>query len=322
MYSRVRDEKDSDAGESALAALSELRDIHIARLILGGLEACQTPVVLYRPDDTIAYMSASFRDILDVQPGARSFGDVIRHCYKAGKGTVMSMPPDEWLAMAAGKRRALPHRTFEVDFVDGRWFMVSETCLEDGWLWTVFTDISGLKTKEMTLQDARDSAQREAETDALTGVSNRRHGLAELEKQLAAFRAFRKPMSIALVDLDRFKFINDTHGHLAGDAVLCDFASCAQKHIRDSDTIARYGGEEFLVVMPGADAAVALAVLDRIRTQVANGISAGASVDYTFSAGIACCIEVDDVPSLLKRADVALYRAKKQGRDRIEVAAG
>ena len=307
-------------GEPEFDRLSATHDREATKFILQGLENCKLPTALYRPDDTIAYMNDWFRDLLNVPSHAQTFGDIIRHCSQTGTGVSLSKEPEEWLKMAALKRRSASHRSFEIDTVDGRWFMVNETCIENGWLWNIFTEITSLKSNENMLKMSRDSARRDADTDPLTGIFNRRHSISELERQVRHSKSTGQPLSVALMDLDHFKSVNDTHGHLAGDAVLTHFSENICWLIRRTDTFARYGGEEFLLIMPGASVSYAMAILQRIREQVAAAPRIGFDFPYTFSAGISYWLEVDDSISLLHRADAALYKAKRKGRDRVEVA--
>jgi len=159
-------------------------------------------------------------------------------------------------------------------------------------------------------------------TDALTGLFNRRYmenHLATLTEQAAARG---KPLSVMVLDIDYFKSINDTHGHDAGDDVLRDFALRIKRSIRGIDLACRCGGEEFVVVMPETDMAVAAMVAERLRRRIAAepfAISQGTrSIPVTLSIGIASLRGHDDnAASLVKRADQALYRAKRDGRNRV-----
>jgi diguanylate cyclase len=310
------------SGNTAIESLAAAHHREISRMLLVGIEACNLPAVLYRPDDTIAFMTPSFRELLDVQPDAATFADIVQHCYDASKGMVLTKPPSEWLAMAATKRRSCPHRTFEIDLVDRRWFIVNEACLDDGWVWSIYTDITSLKSNELSLRVAHDTARQDADTDALTGVFNRRHGLAELERQVRYYKNTGSVLTVALIDLDHFKQVNDTYGHQTGDAVLCHFVESASWLIRRSDTFARYGGEEFLLIMPGANAKDTDSILTRIREQLEKQPISDLDLRYTFSAGVASSVEVDDMESLLRRADTALYLAKRNGRNVTEIAPG
>jgi two-component system, cell cycle response regulator len=159
-------------------------------------------------------------------------------------------------------------------------------------------------------------------TDALTGLFNRRYmemHLATLVEQ-AASRG--KPIAALVVDIDFFKAINDGHGHDAGDDVLREFALRIRKAIRNIDLACRYGGEEFVIVMPETDMAVATMVAERLRRRIAAepfSIQQGArQLEVTISIGIAALgAPGDNAAAILKRADQALYRAKRDGRNRV-----
>lgn len=164
-----------------------------------------------------------------------------------------------------------------------------------------------------------------AYTDPLTGVYNRRYLSAHLERKLMEMADSSKPVSIMLLDLDRFKQVNDRFGHDAGDAVLKEIAQRIGNNIRGFDLLARFGGEEFVVIMPGTDAEQALAVSERLRRLIGDkrftvpGQDEGLTV--TFSGGVATATDpMETGEHLLKRADAALYRAKDGGRNRVLAA--
>jgi two-component system cell cycle response regulator len=172
----------------------------------------------------------------------------------------------------------------------------------------------------------RDNVQMSIEmaiTDALTGLSNRRYMESHLGTLVEQASARGKPLSALVIDIDYFKAINDTHGHDAGDDVLRDFALRLKRSIRGIDLACRYGGEEFVIVMPETDMAVAAMVAERLRRRIAAEPFAitqeGAqTIPVTISIGIAGLRGKDDsAASLLKRADQALYRAKRDGRNRV-----
>lgn len=166
-------------------------------------------------------------------------------------------------------------------------------------------------------------------TDALTGWHNRRYLQVRLKEELARARRDRTGLVCLMLDLDHFKRVNDTWGHLAGDAVLQEVAHRIDAQVRASDVAARYGGEEFIVLMPEADVQAGLKLAERIRSAVSSepvALGNGETVTITVSVGIA---SVDVEPgqdelksigeSLIARADVALYSAKSSGRDRVIV---
>jgi diguanylate cyclase (GGDEF)-like protein/PAS domain S-box-containing protein len=149
----------------------------------------------------------------------------------------------------------------------------------------------------------------QATTDGLTGLPNRRAWEERLTRDIASARRLQRPVTLALLDMDRFKHYNDTHGHAAGDDLLCEFAASARVLLREGDTLARWGGEEFAVLLPDCPSAnFAESILDRIRAAVPAGQSC--SVGYASWDGL------ESAEDLVARADRALYRAKAMGRDR------
>jgi len=179
--------------------------------------------------------------------------------------------------------------------------------------------------KKRYTERLRDNVQMSIElaiTDSLTGLYNRRYMESHLTTLVEQAATRGKPLTALVLDIDYFKAINDTHGHDAGDDVLRDFATRIRKAIRGIDLACRYGGEEFVIVMPETDMAVATVVAERLRRRIASerfSIQQGASaIEVTISVGIATLDTADDTAaSILKRADQALYRAKRDGRNRV-----
>jgi two-component system cell cycle response regulator len=171
----------------------------------------------------------------------------------------------------------------------------------------------------------RDNVQMSIEmaiTDALTGLHNRRYMESHLSTLVEQAASRGKPLTVLVLDIDYFKSVNDTHGHDAGDEVLREFSQRLKKSIRGIDLACRYGGEEFVVVMPETDMAVATMVAERLRRRIASEpfpISQGANaVEVTISIGLAARHSAsDNAANILKRADQALYRAKRDGRNRV-----
>lgn len=148
-------------------------------------------------------------------------------------------------------------------------------------------------------------------TDPLTLVYNRNHLMPQLGRFLAKAKRTGSHLSVAIVDLDKFKQYNDTLGHLAGDKLLQTVASCLKEMTRRSDVVARYGGDEFVLLLPDTDAPGALALLNRIKVHLATKLTHIA--DMTLSAGVATYpYDGDSSESLLRRADKALYQAKEE----------
>ncbi len=161
------------------------------------------------------------------------------------------------------------------------------------------------------------SYRTEARTDALTDLPNRRAFDDELERRVAAFRRQGIPLGVLLVDVDRFKGVNDQHGHQVGDLVLKEVAKALRSVVRDCDLLARYGGEEFVVLLAGSTQAEFAAAAERMRRAVEQHEirAAGKMLKITLSGGVAEATAGEDTAVLLRRADEALYAAKSGGRN-------
>ncbi len=156
-------------------------------------------------------------------------------------------------------------------------------------------------------------------TDDLTGLPNRRALLETLAREIVRARRLEGKLSVAFADLDRFKLVNDRHGHQVGDTVLREAGAALSAGLRAYDAVARYGGDEFVLVLPQAGVWEAHAVAERIRASIAERSFAG-SVSLTLSIGVSGLSKGMDADALLKAADAALYRAKRAGRNRCEMA--
>jgi two-component system cell cycle response regulator len=160
-----------------------------------------------------------------------------------------------------------------------------------------------------------------AVTDPLTGLHNRRYLDSHLRTLFERAVSRRRPLSLMITDIDRFKSINDAHGHDGGDKVLREFARRLRKNVRGIDLACRFGGEEFVIVMPDTDQEVAEKVAERIRAEIereAFALVGDTNVRVTASVGVSGVRHgADTVESLMKRADLALYEAKSGGRNRV-----
>ncbi len=164
---------------------------------------------------------------------------------------------------------------------------------------------------------------RVAVTDPLTGAYNREFLMQRLPQEIEATIDRDRPLSVAMVDVDHFKAVNDQYGHGTGDIVLAEVARRLRGAIRGGDLLVRYGGEEFLAVLPKADAGRAWEVGERMRQRVcerAFDIGDGMALLLRISIGIAQWRMGETMPDLIDRADTALYGAKDRGRNRVEVA--
>ncbi|MBK8283889.1 MAG: GGDEF domain-containing protein [Ahniella sp.] len=163
---------------------------------------------------------------------------------------------------------------------------------------------------------------RAANSDSLTQLPNRRATMVVLDRAMNQFRAEGMPLALALVDIDRFKSINDTYGHADGDRVLREFAARLRKHVSEDAHVGRWGGEEFLIVLTRVAARDAMRILQDLRSHIAAqtfNISQG-DIVVTASIGLSAIHggETSGLVSVLARADQALYLAKSNGRNRVE----
>jgi diguanylate cyclase (GGDEF)-like protein len=166
--------------------------------------------------------------------------------------------------------------------------------------------------------------ERQALVDGLTGISNRRHCEEALTTEIARADRLGTPLTLVLADLDDFKLVNDEHGHSTGDDVLREFATVLKNTVRDSDLAGRWGGEEFLLLLPGSDAEGGTHLADRVRTAMQERSflgTDGSVVNVTCSFGVAQHQAGLDERELFAAADRALYRAKREGKNRVELDA-
>ena len=182
-----------------------------------------------------------------------------------------------------------------------------------------------LKSKNTQLEELLAEVEYMAITDVLTGLFNRRRLHLVLAREFGRSKRYESPFALMLMDLDHFKNINDTYGHLAGDMVLQDVAKIIQKNIREIDTAARYGGEEFIVLLPNTKKEDAVHLAERMRLSIENhAFPDMQNTAITVSIGIAGVPDKDITTEdkMVQCADIALYKSKQNGRNRTVVAEG
>lgn len=222
-------------------------------------------------------------------------------------------------------------KTFErYSRILGRTFHVTAFPVSHDEIATVFIDISEMSAlrermqeKQRELEELNLALYKESITDPGTKLFNRRYILELLNKEVARADRHRHPLSMALLDIDYFKRVNDTYGHQAGDEVLAQFSKRLQQWTREMDFVGRYGGEEFLLIFPETTAEKATRVLERIRWQMESipfEVN-GSNLQITFSAGVAS-YEGEAIHQLLLRVDGCLYMAKDSGRNRVLCSKG
>lgn len=183
-------------------------------------------------------------------------------------------------------------------------------------------EVHGLKRSVAQLMDEEITLRKRVSTDELTGLANRGHVISYLKRAIEDAAKNKTVLSVIMADLDHFKAINDTYGHLTGDRVLHDTATRIFAALRHFDIVGRYGGEEFVIVLINTGKEVAFDIAERIRIRVGTTAMKydDTEIHMTISQGVAQAQADDTVETLIARADEALYQAKDKGRDRVIVA--
>ncbi len=187
--------------------------------------------------------------------------------------------------------------------------------------------IDGALGKWQQMQQSKanqEELEKLATIDALTGLNNRRAILRRLDEEIKHASRYGEELGLLMLDIDYFKRVNDQYGHLTGDDVLEKVATLVQQNIRGTDTAGRYGGEEFIIILSKADLSAALVVAERIRKAIEMAEmkdSAGNVFGITVSLGLSSYRPGEDKHLFISRVDNALYKAKENGRNRVETAA-
>ena len=276
-------------------------------------------VMLFDANDRLRYANPAMQACFGLAPTDEpTRAELMARCHRLRVGALIDTSDfPGWLASARSRRGKLPYRAFEADMCDGRWMWITESMRPDGWMLSIGSDITELKASGRALRQSRDLALRAAQTDALTGISNRAHIIAQLEQRLEQIRQRRQLCGIALIDLDDFKHINDRFGHTSGDLVLKHFAQTVQQTLRHEDGFGRIGGEEFLLLFPRIDAISLESIVGRIMALLRDTIALPEHPQfrYTFSAGLGVLQACDTSGSAYRRVDEAMYAAKADGRN-------
>ncbi|MCS5563009.1 diguanylate cyclase [Marinobacter sp.] len=184
-------------------------------------------------------------------------------------------------------------------------------------------DVTDIASSKRALERANEQLAKLSMTDRLTGLLNRGTWENLVDAEYERYRRYGQATSLVMFDIDHFKKVNDTHGHLAGDEVIKHTATVTKNNLRQSDTAGRYGGEEFGIILPETDAEGARIICERIRESIAQSVveTTVAPIEYTISMGIA---QLSDGPEnymqWMQQADTALYAAKEGGRNRVVIS--
>ncbi|MBE7184964.1 MAG: GGDEF domain-containing protein [Methylobacterium mesophilicum] len=311
-----------------LRALDPETHLPLVRILLDALGDADVAICLCDPNDHVRYANGLWHRTFfhPDETGPTEFMDAIGRAILAGGGIRLeTISLADFKALIRKRRREGPERLgFYTDLADGSWWWVRDYRLPSGWFLMVATDISSVKREELRLRDAHAHALRESQTDFLTGLPNRRRGMADAATALDQFNQDHLPLTLGLLDLDLFKSINDAFGHDTGDAVLAAFANMLAQHFSLRNHVSRIGGEEFMVVMPETPIERARQGVERLLRDM-TPLQRGENLRpllYSFSAGLAQARPGESLKSLLTRADASLYQAKISGRRRVEISQG
>jgi len=260
-------------------------------------------------------------------PQALADSDHVRKALRSGRCLKVELPEDLHIEMMLADVRPREIMVVPVVFKETPLGVVvlaanRRFSPEEEWLMGLFRQGFGLALNNAL---AHDRLQRIAALDPLTGAYNRRFGATRLREEYNRALRTGSPLGLLMVDLDHFKTINDTYGHIVGDRVLDRVAKAIRNAVREGDILVRYGGEEFLVILPGASCEDAHQVAERIRHMVQDTIVKDGDQTVCVTASIGATsfpqTDVEDEEAMLRLADEALYRAKRQGRNQVVMSA-
>ena len=269
------------------------------------------------------YQAAFPRSAYARRPGAH-IADIIRAV--ARNGECQDIPCDvdeEWIRKAA--QDLFADRDTELPMFDDRWLSLRTRLGHDGSALVLVSEITAMKQSELSLRKLAEQMKDLAETDGLTGICNRRAFDEAILAECNRSRRGGGPLSLLLIDVDRFKAYNDKYGHSMGDECLKQVGQCLQRFVkRPTDLVARYGGEEFAVLLPATDIAGATSLAEQFRLALNSLQIPHLSSEHGYiSASIGVSTTKGDKKveprQLIDAADAALYRAKENGRNRVEI---
>jgi diguanylate cyclase (GGDEF)-like protein len=298
---------DERAAPDAAAELAALRSI---------VEDLDYGIVVLDAARRVRFVNRAFRSFWNVPDaiaaGQPTFVKLMYH----GRGsayTVAQHRLGEYLAQQLEAIRSGDGAPVNIRLTSGATIQFRCKALPDGGRLLTYGNVSDLVRQAEALELL-------ATTDAMTGLANRRQFFKLAAVEWSRAERYQRPLALLMMDIDLFKSVNDTYGHLAGDEVIKAVAKSLIKHKRGSDVAARMGGEEFALLLPEASAEAAVAAGERLRKLVAEQIIVveGKRIPVTISIGAsACAADMRTVEDLLNEADIALYAAKRGGRNRV-----
>lgn len=276
----------------------------------------------------LIFCNEQYRDAFPLSRDARIVGThitkILQRVIETGERAGLPQEtPEDWIKAAAATLHI--NKDEEIQLKNGDWRALKTRLAEDGTAMVVVSDISATKQAEIALKLSAEQLRALADTDGLTSLVNRRAFDTAFAREVITCRHNHTPLSVLMIDIDRFKMYNDTYGHLAGDECLRTVGNCLGRSVkRSTDIVARYGGEEFVVLLPNTDETGAMVVAEEFRRLLSHKNLPHSTSEFgrvTASIGVSSArgdTLHSDAQRLLAAADSALYRAKEQGRNQIK----
>ncbi len=295
------------------------RELSIVR---AALDKVDYGVLLLDKNLRVRFMNEAYRQIWRLSAAEAelrpTFADLLYYARDTGAYAIQPCELDAYVARRVALVRLGEETPVDVRLANGEILRVQCKVLPDGGRFLSYSNVTDLVCQA-------EQFERLATTDDLTGVYNRRHYLSLATEELSRHLAVRRPLALLILDIDLFKSINDRFGHAVGDAVIRHVAGICRDEKRDGDILARIGGEEFVLLLPNTPIEHAMTLGERIRKRLeadAVAAAAGKDIRVTGSFGIADTgAGVTSLGELMRRADQALYAAKRAGRNRVRCAA-
>jgi len=322
-------------------------------LLFDALNSMEEALVVYDADGCLQACNQAFLTMYaytadDAVPGVH-FRDLGEIDIQRGNVVVEDEEGGNYLERKASYRKTLKG-SFTVKLADGRWIRTTDRAMPNGGFVSVHVDVTELKLAQQEIRDAQAevqqhqselaklndnleqqvadrtnelemakiAAERQARTDSLTGLKNRR---AFFESAVGIHQSsvrFNHPYAVIMIDIDEFKAVNDSHGHLMGDKVICVLAQMLEKLSRDVDVAGRMGGDEFAIILPESSAEDVRTFAERLRSEFSSTKISYRRQEYSFTVSIGIAERIDSdsrIEEALSRADAVLYQAKAGGRN-------
>ena len=286
-------------------------------VLRNALDNISDGVLLLDPDLNAQFLNRKVRDYLGLTEQQVAAHPPYAELVAALQHTdIKGMPPAQLNAYVATRVEAMRKAELTVRDMhlgDGRHIRLHCTVTPNGGRTLVFCNVTDLIHNAELLEKL-------ATIDSLTGLSNRRHFLALAEAEWSRFQRYQRPLSMLMIDIDHFKSVNDRYGHAVGDDAIISVARAVLQDKRGSDVVGRLGGEEFAILLPETDIAQAATVAERLRQKVEGQFLSAHNIQFkvTISIGVATAsADMSGIEALLRAADLALYQAKSDGRNRV-----